>query len=124
MSNFEAIASQDLNIVCGGDGQPPPAKVDGRDVIDVTKAATRSVLNPLSMPGQYVPRLPISTASTRKDRVGKQPRRSHARRLHRPVRDRSAQAAQVIWPVLPAQAEVTPPSTTRVVAGRERRRVR
>jgi hypothetical protein len=67
MSNFQAIASQDLNMVCGGDGQPPPQKVDGRDVIDVTKAATRSVLNPLSMLGNVPDAI---DRVTRKDRVG------------------------------------------------------
>jgi hypothetical protein len=67
MTNFEAIASQDLNIVCGGDGQPPPARVDGRDVIDVTKAATRSVLNPFSMLGNVPDAI---DRVTRKDRVG------------------------------------------------------
>ena len=67
MSNFEAIASQDLHIVCGGDGQNPPQKVDGRDVIDVTKAAVKSTLNPLSMLGNVPDAI---DRVTRKDRVG------------------------------------------------------
>jgi hypothetical protein len=71
MLNFEAIASQDLHMVCGGDGQPPaqnpPQKVDGRDVIDVTKAATKSTLNPLSMLGNVPDAV---NRVTRTDRVG------------------------------------------------------
>jgi len=67
MSNFAAIASSDLHIVCGGDGQNPPQKVDGRDVIDVTKAAVKSTLNPLSMLGNVPDAV---DRVTRKDRVG------------------------------------------------------
>jgi hypothetical protein len=72
MSNFAAIASQDLHMVCGGDGQPPqgqnpPQKVDGRDVADVTKAAVKSTLNPLSMLGNIPDAV---NRVTRTDRVG------------------------------------------------------
>ena len=69
MSNFAAIASSDLRIVCGGDGQNPPQRVDGRDVIDVTKAAVKSTLNPLSMLGNVPEAI---DRVTRKDRVGNQ----------------------------------------------------
>lgn len=51
MTNFEAIATHDLTTVCGGDGQNAPQKVDGRDVAEVTGAAVRSTLNPLSLLG-------------------------------------------------------------------------
>lgn len=67
MSNFATIASQDLTMVCGGDGQNPPRRVDGRDVIDVTKAAVKSTLNPLSMLGNVPEAI---DRVTRTDRVG------------------------------------------------------
>ncbi|HEY6173002.1 MAG TPA: hypothetical protein VIX73_01110 [Kofleriaceae bacterium] len=51
MMRFEAIACHDLRTVRGGDGQNPPQKVDGRDVAEVTGAAVRSTLNPLSLLG-------------------------------------------------------------------------
>jgi hypothetical protein len=67
MSNFEMIACQDLRSVRGGDGQNPPARVDGRDVAEVTGAAVRSTLNPLSMLGN----VPDAIGRvTRTDRVG------------------------------------------------------
>jgi len=65
MSNFAALASQDLSMVCGG--QNPPQKIDGRDVIDVTKAAVKATLNPLSMLGNVPDAV---DRVTRKDRVG------------------------------------------------------
>ena len=67
MSNMQAIASQDLHIVCGGDGQNPPQKVDGRDVAEVTGAAIKSTLNPLSMLGNVPDAV---NRVTRTDRVG------------------------------------------------------
>ena len=67
VSKFAAIASVDLNLVCGGDGQNPPRKVDGRDVIDVTKAAVKSTLNPLSVLGNVPEAI---DRVTRTDRVG------------------------------------------------------
>ena len=67
MSNFEAIASQDLHAVCGGDGQNPPQRVDGRDVAEVTGAAIKSTLNPLSMLGNVPDAV---NRVTRTDRVG------------------------------------------------------
>jgi hypothetical protein len=67
MTNFEAIACHDLRMVCGGDGQNPPQRVDGRDVAEVTGAAVRSTLNPLSLLGNVPDAV---NRVTRTDRVG------------------------------------------------------
>ena len=67
MTNFEAIACDDLHVVCGGDGQNPPQKVDGRDVAEVSGAAIRSTLNPLSVLGNVPDAI---NRVSRTDRVG------------------------------------------------------
>jgi hypothetical protein len=67
MSNFAAIACQDLRSVRGGDGQNPPQRVDGRDVAEVTGAAVKATLNPLSLLGNVPDAV---NRVTRTDRVG------------------------------------------------------
>jgi hypothetical protein len=69
MSNFEAIASHDLHTVHGGQNPPqnPPQKVDGRDVAQVTGAAVKATLNPLSLLGNVPDAV---NRVTRTDRVG------------------------------------------------------
>jgi hypothetical protein len=67
MSNFQAIACEDLSVVCGGDGNNPPQKVDGQDVADVAKAAIKSTVAPITM----LPNIPDAIRRvTRTDRVG------------------------------------------------------
>jgi len=75
MSNLQINASQDLAPiashelaqVAGGDGQPPPARVDGRDVVEAGAAATRATLRPWSLLGN-VPEAIHRVSRT--DRVG------------------------------------------------------
>jgi hypothetical protein len=67
MSNFQMIACNELDMVCGGEGQNPPAKVDRQDVVDVSKAAITTTLNPLSMLGNIPDAV---NRVTRTDRVG------------------------------------------------------
>jgi hypothetical protein len=67
MMNFEMIACQDLHMVCGGDGQNPPQKVDGRDVAEVAGAAVKATLSPLSLLGNVPDAV---NRVTRTDRVG------------------------------------------------------
>lgn len=65
MSNFAMIACEDLSTVCGG--QNPPQKVDRQDVVDVTKAAVKSTLAPITI----LPNIPDAIDRvTRTDRVG------------------------------------------------------
>jgi len=67
MSNFEMITSEQLSKVSGGDGQNPPQRVDRQDVVDVSKAAIKSTLFPVSM----LPNIPDAiNRVTRTDRVG------------------------------------------------------
>jgi hypothetical protein len=70
MSNFEAIASHDLHTVHGGQNPPqqnPPQRVDGRDVAQVTGAAVKATLNPLSLLGNIPDAV---NRVSRTDRVG------------------------------------------------------
>jgi hypothetical protein len=70
MMTFEAIACEDLHVVCGGQNPPqqtPPPRIDGRDVLDATGAAVKATLNPLSLLGNVPDAV---NRVTRTDRVG------------------------------------------------------
>jgi len=54
-------------VVCGGEGNNPPQKVDGQDVVDVTRAAIKSTVAQITM----LPNIPDAIRRvTRTDRVG------------------------------------------------------
>ena len=70
MMTFEAIACDDLLVVCGGQNpaqQTPPPRIDGRDVLDATGAAVKATLNPRSLLGNIPDAV---NRVTRTDRVG------------------------------------------------------
>lgn len=61
------LSTAELTQVAGGDGQNPPAKVDGRDVVETGAAATKAALRPWSLLGN----VPDAVDRLRRtDRVG------------------------------------------------------
>lgn len=71
IANLETVSRDQLMAVHGGQnppmGQNPPAKVDGKDVADVARAATKATLAPVTL----LPNIPDAIHRvTRTDRVG------------------------------------------------------
>lgn len=70
IANLETVSLDQLMAVHGGQNPPaqnPPAKVDGKDVADVSRAAIKATLAPVTL----LPNVPDAIHRvTRTDRVG------------------------------------------------------